>query len=509
MKTQFIAAILLINTTFVFCQKKVILDTTFSKDGKIRTKLDQRYASGEAVAVQPDGKIIIGGTSDNFIKYHIALCRYTKEGIPDKSFGNNGKVIDSVPDGGRITDMALQPDGQILVAGNASDDFLLMRYNADGTRDSSFGKRGDGVVLTNVYHDDAASGIVLQPDGKIVVAGTSAYAIDDIYLISYSVARYNSNGTLDRTFGGSGTVFTPAADGSCNGVALQSDGKIVLVGTTLLDYPLDGTGFGIVRFNADGSWDETFSQYGILVKTSFGSSYAVAEDVVIQPDGKIVVVGTAQIPTADIAIARYLSNGTLDSSFAGDGKKRIDLLSKNEWGHSVALQSNGNIVVGGETADSLYNTNFLFARFRPNGTLVDSLDSELGNDEWCYAIAFQPDGKLVAAGTQSSRRNDAFIVTRYTSEKEAMLLNATQKNNSVTLQSIRIYPTVVTEYLHIIGLNASRSVVLITDMSGKILQKETVSNYEYVFNASMLKPGVYNITIVENNTKRNFKFVKQ
>jgi uncharacterized delta-60 repeat protein len=216
---------------------------------------------------------------------------------------------------------ALQADGKILLVGdshNGTDrDFGVVRYDTDFTLDSTFGV--SGVVTTPIgLAGDTATDVVVQPDGKIVVVGVATMATND-----FAVVRYNADGTLDPTFGTGGIVTTivatPDRDGSAAGVALQpADGKIVVVGTVLKG----GTNqeFAVVRYLTDGSLDTTFDADGLLT-TKLTGGVDRAEAVVVQPDGKILVAGMADatVMGTDFAVVRYLTDGTLDTSFGGTG----------------------------------------------------------------------------------------------------------------------------------------------------------------------------------------------
>ncbi len=332
------------------------LDTTFGNGGKVTTEFFHRsnpIASAVATAITPNGKIVVAGTSYN----DFALARYNADGTLDTSFNGYGKLT---TDFGGYDDegnsVALQSDGKIVVAGfsnnGINNDFALARYNANGTLDTSFD--GDGKLTTDFGGSiDEGNSVAVQSDGKIIVAGSS-YNGTNTY---FALARYNANGTLDTSFDSDGKLTTTfgASDDYGYSVALQSDDKIVVVGDSV-----NGTGydFAVARYNANGTLDTSFDGDGKLT-TDFGGSYDYGRSVAVQSDGKIVVAGDSTNGTGyDFAVARYNANGTLDTSFDGDGKLTTAFGASDYRGLSVAVQSNGKIVVAGASNNG---TNYDFA----------------------------------------------------------------------------------------------------------------------------------------------------
>jgi uncharacterized delta-60 repeat protein len=248
-----------------------------------------------------------------------------------------------------VRGVALQPNGKIVAVGVAGDDiihegggnpvFALARYSQGGSLDASFGTGGK---VTTALPDSEADGIVLQPDGKIVVAGVSG--------LTFALARYKKNGSLDPGFGAGGKITAPT--GSASAVALQSNGKIVAAGG------------GIARYNPNGSPDLGFGTTGKVATPSFE-----AHALVIQPDGKIVVAGRVQTGKQDftkLGIRRYKPDGSLDASFGAGGKVETGFGAVYSEANAVARQSNGMLVVAGDSGNG---ARFVLARYRKNGSL--------------------------------------------------------------------------------------------------------------------------------------------
>jgi uncharacterized delta-60 repeat protein len=397
------------------------LDNTFSGDGK-QQKDFGLYDAAYSVLIQTDGKIVLAGESFNDSNYDLSLARYTSGGVPDPTFSSDGFVFSFLPADAPVmyNGAASQSDGKLVVAGfvqhkvtgsPGGSDFAIARYNTNGILDNSFDFNGK--LTTNLGSTDAATAVAIQSDGKIVVAGRSDTNI--------AVARYNSNGTLDNTFNGTGkVVFNLGAAGYASSVAIQPNGKIVIAGA-VVGAIIDGQSifdFVVVRFNSNGTPDNTFSGDGKMI-TDFGED-DVANDVVIQKNGKILVAGTSLVNPFEsyFALARYNTNGTLDNSFSGDGKQvknfRAGIINE---ANSVALQEDGKIVVAGSVSDGVQRS-FLVARYNTIGNLDNSFNfsgflaiSFSGIDE-AKSVVIQPDGKSVVGGGTSNGQEFALARIR-------------------------------------------------------------------------------------------------
>jgi uncharacterized delta-60 repeat protein len=310
------------------------LDASFDGDGLLTTDFFNNYDHSYALAVQPDGKLVVAGASSAG-GGDFALARYNPDGSLDTSFDGDGRVTtDFNGNDDEASALALQPDGKIIVAGQIwdgnSSDFALARYNPDGSLDASFS--GDGKVITDFAGGrDWAAALVVQPDGKIVASGWA-------WTVSYcdfAVARYDPDGSLDTSFDSDGKVTTDfvGREDCSYALALQPDGKLVVAG-----YAWNGNNedFALARYNSDGSLDASFDGDGLLT-TSFSGSYDAAYALALQPDGKLVAAGiTSIIGNGDFALARYNPDGSLDTSFGGDGRVTTDFAGNSDTAYALA-----------------------------------------------------------------------------------------------------------------------------------------------------------------------------
>lgn len=411
-----------------------VLDPTFDGDGKVATG----FANGSAdvVATQPDGRIVVAGriiaggsspTSD------IGVLRYNPNGSLDPTFDDDGAMhfsFGSGDDMDGVSDIAVEGGKIILVGSTTLTDgakvkFAVARLEGDGDLDSSFG--GDGAVTTEFLqsYPARASGVAVQDDGRIVVAGTAFPEEGAGAAGNFAVARYDTDGTLDDTFGGGdGKVMTGI--GPCPtdtygyDVDIQSDGKLVVAGNNenwRCDVPNDGPevfNMAMARYNTDGTLDGDFGENGV-VSTAFDrvngeDAFAAAYDVKILPDDKIVLGGYADA----FAVARYDADGTLDTSFDEDGRMSVlfgnqaEISGPHNFGEMV-VTSGGRIVVAGTFLDGdTPGSDFMGALMRLNAD--GSLDERFSGDGKhlqalqdgehfeARGLALQPDGKLLVAG---------------------------------------------------------------------------------------------------------------
>ena len=413
-------AFILILTSGIFAASGD-LDRTFGHVGFKTTSITGSYDRGYGIVRQPDGKIILVGNRNEDSGSAITLIRYNADGSLDTTFDGDGKVLDEA---GRTNAVALQADGKIVITGKTSEIngtfFAVFRYNPDGSPDSSFGNNGKFKSAISLL----GNAIAILPDGKIVVAGTGGAPFSN----NFAAARLNPNGTFDTTFNGSGTVNTPIGD-AIDGtnirktLAIQPDGKIIVGGTS--QFGATGKDFTLVRYNSNGSLDSTFGGGGGIVQTSFSNSAQneFLQSIALDSNGRIAAAGYADTATAEqsFALARYNSDGSLDSSFSDDGKLIIKTRPNTfERANVVTIQTRGKILIAGTSGYS--RRDFALVRFNSNGTL----DTNFGLNGVVYtrvseevsgelnALTIAPNGDIFGGGlAENGSGGDAFAFTKY------------------------------------------------------------------------------------------------
>lgn len=377
----------------VHCQTTVIpsgLDTSFGSNGRVTTPGN---GDGNAVLIQPDGHIVTVGAREVGVNFHFQFgaTRHDAAGNLDPTFGTGGIVTTSL--GGnddKAFDAATYPDGGFVAvgqadpAGLANTDFGLVRYTADGQPVATFGT--GGVVTTDLSgRGDVANAVAVQPDGKIIAGGLAETVPGGF---DFALARYNPDGTLDHTFGANGIVTTDLGtfDDAITDIALQSDGKIVAAGSTDQDAAL-------ARYLPNGTLDPTFGNAGTVLG---GINTNLVKGVAITSGGTILIAGTRG---SAAIVASYASDGKLNLGFGSFGVAEADLSSGVDTGDDLVVEPDGDIVLVGSTASSTVS-DMALVRFKADGTLDTSVTADFnGIGDFGHALAIDAQGRIVAAGT--------------------------------------------------------------------------------------------------------------
>ncbi len=410
------------------------LDTSFDGDGIFTVS---GIGHPDSIAIQPDGKIVTAGSiSLDFFSSDFCIVRVNPNGGLDTTFDTDGKAIVSISDpSAGNTDLAfaiaLQTDGKIVVGGesdflNTARDFTLARLNPDGSLDTTFD--GDGKVRTSFGGNNQLEGIAsiaIKPDGRIVAAGYGG----ENGVRGFTIAQYNTDGSLDTSFGGDGKVVVPTSSNGnerAYGVAVQPDGKIVAVGYSILK-------FAVIRLNTDGSPDQAFGSNGIVLTPIYSSGSAAARAVLIEPNGKIAVAGSAVKGgiEEDFVLARYNSDGTPETSLGVFGyvvTNPFNQTDQSSDGRSIAVQTDQKIVVGGNRFINETTTVGMIARYTTEGRLDSSFAS--ATDGFGFAtvivpgaltqelngVVIQPDGKILAVGTYEDQTDAGLYVVQFNTD---------------------------------------------------------------------------------------------
>ncbi len=382
------------------------LDNSYDTNGvnQIDFNNDRDYARG--VAVQSDGKIVVVGQSRALSSgnYDFAIARFTSSGQLDETFDSDGKA--TIELGGsldRAFDVAIQSDGKIVVGGSTKvgtdHSFAVVRLNTNGALDNSFSDDGKTTVIVGGAGSEFVTGMALQSDGKIVITGTNDNDGGDIV-----VARLDTNGSLDEDFGIAGLIQHDIGTGSTDiatSVIVRPNGKIVVGGSTNAGPDED---LLLLQYNSDGSLDTAFGTSGIQI-SAIGVQNDGINAIVLQPDQRILTFGRSYNGTdKDVSITRHLSDGRLDTSFSDDGIATFDIRGGVDEAYAGAPQTDEKIIVAGSSGAGS-DDDFLVMRLNNNGTLDSSFSADgihfFDNDsvyDIAEGVAIQRDNKIVVAG---------------------------------------------------------------------------------------------------------------
>lgn len=351
------------------------LDEDFGGTGIVSIDYSATVDRAQSIAIQPDGKIVLGCESTANLNTNFSAVRLLENGAPDPEFGTNGKAtLDLGQNWESVSDVAIQPDGKIVLAGRVESatfsDFAVVRFTDAGLPDEDFGEGGR--TITSLQDEDDAQNVIIQADGKIVVGGySSVNAIGD-----YAMVRYLEDGTLDKFFGIGGKVITDVDDAGRSDLGfamlLDRDNKLVQAGwANFTAFPLTSE-IGVVRYYENGDIDSTFAENGRFV-LKLGENTHI-HTLVQQPDGKYLIGGDSDVEFAQKwIVVRLLNEGGFDPDFGEGGIALIDFNGSARALNGMALQQDGKIVVAG--TDQAGNNDFALARLK-NDLMIGTKDLE-------------------------------------------------------------------------------------------------------------------------------------
>ena len=495
------------------------LDNSFAGSGYKLTKIEPtRDDIARTVLVQPNGRILTGGNSFNMIGYsNIAIVRMKTNGTYDNTFGVAG--IASIP-GGFFCDMALLPNGKIIVAGSGVgptnvNNYIVYRLNKNGSLDNSFGI-GGSVEINIPYTGMICYDVAIQADGKIVLAGYSGGSGGYGNML---VVRLKPNGALDNTFGTAGkfTLLLSGKHSECHQVAIQPDGKIVAGGfiDTLVMYAFFRYDFAAIRLNTNGTLDNTFGMGGIVRadKGTTDDCYATA----LLSDGRIILAGFSNYYANNrFAALCIMPDGTLDSGFGTDGWLFLDFFGGSAIGQAIAIEADNDIIIGGYASvltDGIYKSSIALAKFSslgiPDETFgASGLDTSFQSiiTKACNDIILQPDGKIIVGGYQYIDGNGAFLTARYLNSVAFMRDEKMVENsdflvypNPVMGQSIKVNFTMQ---------QPGKIILTIYNLSGRMVDEQikyfdnSTTNCLELQLPENLSNGIYIVQL--NDGKRNY-----
>jgi uncharacterized delta-60 repeat protein len=495
------------------------IDSTYGTNGRAYSNFTEMvFADPYQVAIQSDNKIIKAGSiySASAGISLLGVLRFNANGTVDNTFGTNGRAM--IPFGFDYmgpSAIAIQSDGKIVVAGTVDKgpdtDIAVVRLNANGTLDASFGSAGK--VLSNASGNDYARAIKIQADLKILVAGNGQIA--GTFHSNMLIMRYNSNGNLDATFGNNGeaNLAIGSYSSGAHSIAVQSDGKILLGGFTtwLQNFSLYPS-FAVARFNVNGTLDATFGSNGSVVPSVF--IYGQISGIAVQPDGKIVTAGGASASATNNAqdirfgIVRLNANGTSDAAFGTNGGTLSNIGSENSvWG--IGVQTDGKILVSGHYKTANDDFNYAIVRYTSAGTLdntfgtngITTIGMTDGSDDKFATIAGQGNN-IILAGFSSSSQVRQFSTVRlnnsasfYTPPHTPVSINNPAFDIKFVIAPNPVRNTLMINYTGILA----RLHVTIYDITGKLM---TMGNFTstYSINTRSFTPGTYVVNIINKKT---------
>lgn len=518
MRISILIVIAIFYSQEIFLQAGV-LDPDFGQGGWIQTDLGGKDLAN-AVAVQADGKILVGGQTDRMTgDFDFALLRYLPNGDLDPDFGTLGKMFwDFGSMQEDIEFVNVLSDQKIFLGGwsNKSPNSLgiLIRLNPDGSPDTSFGEQG--IVKYKFGRSTGPIAMAVQDDGKYLVSGIT---VVDSFDIDWQVARFYPDGKIDSSFNNVGWYYHKflTRENIPFSILIQKDHKIFMTGCAGVT---SKTNFAFLRLNEDGSLDQSFGNGGDL-QTDFKNNQDVAYTSIILDDGKIMVSGTAKdsLTNYDFALARYMPDGKLDPSFGIDGKMTYDLKGPSDAGYYMIQQSDGKFLMCG-TNNIIGHNSYVIVRFNSDGTIDPSFGKDgiasldVGNifpDNTPF-FTMQSDGKLVMVHNYKNGTNFNFLVMRF-------LDNVIIKNNDPIDQTnlVSIIPNPVTDNINITvnsKLSDSDFKIEIVNLKSQLIEQKLfhameLKNKTLSYPVKKLIPGMYFINWTSDKITGSIHIIKE
>lgn len=496
------------------------LDSDFDGDGKVIYQIvNEGVDNADAVLTLPNSKILIGGHSSVGGTTSMNIICLNQDGSLDQTFNNLGYNSAYFTYNSEGKDIAVQPDGKIVMVGwvdytaNGGDyDFAIARFNENGTLDNTFST--DGKITIDFGANDKAYAVTVQPDGKILIAGEGYTGSN----IGFAVVRLNTDGTLDNTFSSDGkltTVLDANNDNIARGIAVCPDGSIVVVGDIS-----DFTGAAaIAKYLPNGNLDVSFNSNGKLIDDLVQDKSAYT-DVKVLADGKIVVCGGAYIQTdSDIIVARYNTDGTRDNTFSSNGWTSLHLM--NETAVGLDIQSDGRYVIAAYYINDVNVSDYLVARFNDDG----SIDNSFGNSGYS-TVSFGSDADYPTdIAIASPSNNPKLVVAGITYNGSVSRVGVAQfiSNLNVgiaefsTIDNTLIYPNPLqnVERLKYTLVDNERISISLIDSQGKLVaefvknENRAKGEHEEILNLPPTLPsGTYFIQIASTKGNISIKAIK-
>jgi uncharacterized delta-60 repeat protein len=428
--------LLLLITNFLYSQAGN-LDTSFGDEGKTITEFEQISAEANSIVVQSNGKIVLAGIGISDSDEDIIAVRYLSNGQIDTGFADNGKFKISISDfRDRCYDISVDSLDNIFFTGftfneNFEPKGFVIKVNSNGEIDSTFAQNGIWLSQEPDTREDFRE-ILIQQDGKILIAGESVIFGQSA---NSTVIRLNPNGALDTDFGQNGIAKIIVPDSYNPRFAKLNSNEEIITGGFLLD---NSTNIILSKFNQEGESDMSFGTNGVVIDNTALDEFA--RDIAIQEDDKILVATGITIASGrDFGLVRFNTDGSLDTSFGSNGKITTDFSQTSNTAHTINLQENGHIILGGFFGITP-NHDYALARYDSLGNLDDSfgnggkITTDFGLDDLAFTSTIQSDGKLLCAGnSKTTDDNSSFSIARYFTQTGTNTVNIPDILNSIKL----------------------------------------------------------------------------
>lgn len=484
------------------------LDATFNGNGVAIGNYTEDNNSADAMVVQADGKIVVAGGTGYASNIEIGVSRLNTDGTVDTTFGTDGvTLINSGWIKSFVYDMDVQPDGKIVLAGyrwnNETGDFLMVRLNEDGSLDDSFGT--NGIAIIDNGETEVAESFTILPDGKFIISG---YVFDN-----FSMIRINHDGTVDTTFGNNGWVITEFGDSSSYSfvTTVNADGRIVL-GGMLLGFD-NKYKYAAAAYNSDGSLDTSFGTDGKVI-LNVGNDNDFGIRLIQLEDGKILFGGHSYYGTNplryELAVARLNSDGSMDTSYGNNGVFKSRFVTNGEsYLADMVLQADGKLVLTGPANESGTYT-FGITRATADGQLDTTFGDagkvityiDLNNSE-SFNISLQTDGKILVSGDTYPAGNTAqFFIARYLNDVQM----AVQDLNNSTFS---LYPNPATSQINLAWTNSNKEyqVEIFNLLGQKVMTSKALNNAS--IDVSSLAVGTYFVRLSNEGKATTLRFIKK
>jgi len=485
-------------------------DNTFGTNGKAYTSFGSFSSYFHTMILLPDGKIISAGENSN-TTFAILVSKHNADGTPDLTFNSTGmKRIDYGSAYEFCYSGLAQADNKLVLAGSSNGNAALARLLPDGDLDTTFSSDGKVTLSFGAGNGSSFQKILLQPNGKIIAIG-EAYNTSSF---DFAAARFNSNGSIDPTFGDNGKTtinFNGYNDFGRNAV-LQPDGKILIAGAAKNNN--GNSSIALLRLNGDGTLDNTFGTGGKTTLTISGVADDYAESVVQLTNGKILVGGYS---AGDFLVMRYNNNGTPDNTFGTNGYTLTDFDNFQDKAYTLAVDAVGSIYLGGhgyETGNGgLFH--YAIAKYNSEGILDNLFNADgkmtvvMGADQsTIFEMAIQPDGKLLFGGQSTNIAGGLTDFSLLRLENTNVSIN----EKGIAESAVLVYPNPSTDFITLNMADDLPSLIYefeIYAANGQLVQVGTGnSSIEKEIGITALKPGIYMLNILISGQMKTMKFTK-